>query len=66
VTLRVRRGERLLAEMKQDCHIEPFGRAVVSFDVTWPAVPGPLRLEAELRGIEGKLVRSLRDTEIVE
>ena len=66
VTLRLRRGERLLAEMKQDCDIEPFGRAVVSFDVTWPAVPGPLRLEAELRGIEGKLVRSLRDTEIVE
>jgi len=66
VTLRLRREGRLQAEMKQACRLESFGQTIVNFEVPWPTEPGPCQLEAELRGIEGKRVRSLRDIEIVE
>ena len=66
VTLRLKSGERLLAEMKQECHLEPWGKAVLNFEMKWPEQTGPCRLEAELNGADGKPVRSLRDTEIIQ
>jgi hypothetical protein len=64
VTLRVRRGKQVLAEMKQPCRLEPLGQAVVSFGLTLPREPGLCQLEAELRGADGKRVRSLRELDL--
>ena len=66
VTLRLKCGERLHAELKQECRLLPLGQVVLNFDVKWPEQPGPCVLEAELTGVDGKPVRSLRDTEIVD
>jgi beta-galactosidase len=66
VTLRIQSGDRLHAELKQPCQLKAFGAAVVNFDVNWPKQPGPCTLEAELIGVEGKPVRSKRDTEVVD
>jgi beta-galactosidase len=66
VTVRLRRQGQLLAEIKQACRLGSFDQAVVNFEITWPTEPGPCQLEAELRGSDGRKVRSLRDLEIVE
>lgn len=60
------RGERLQTRLKQECRLEPFGQATVEFEVTWPAASGQYLLEAELRGAEGKPVRSVRELEIID
>jgi len=65
VTLRLKCGERLHAETKQECHLEPWGKAVLNFEMKWPEQAGHYTLEAELNGTDGKPVRSLRDIEII-
>ena len=64
VTLRLKRGERLLHETQQDTEIVAFGTAVLNFDIPWTTEEGPATLEAELRGADGQPVRSLREFEI--
>ncbi len=66
VVLRLKCGGHLEAEMKQECHLEPWGQGTLKFDVKWPTQTGLCTLEAELAGVDGKPVRSLRDTEIVD
>lgn len=66
VTLRLKRAGRLTAELKRECRLEPWGQSTLTFEVRWPARIGPCTLEAELTGVEGKPVRSLRDTEVVD
>ncbi len=66
VILRLKCGGHLEAEMKQECRLEPWGQSTLKFEVKWPARTGPCTLEAELTGVEGQLVRSQRDTEIVD
>jgi hypothetical protein len=66
VTLRLMRGDRIHAEMKKDCRLDPFGQAIVAFDVTWPSELGRCVLEAEITGGDGEPVRSLRETEIAD
>jgi beta-galactosidase len=41
--------------------MDPNGQTTVAFDVTWPGQPGAYVLEAELRGTDGELVRSVRE-----
>lgn len=65
VTLRVKNGDRLHAELKEESSVEPLGQAVVNFEVKWPDPVGPCSLEAELTGVDGKPVRNRYDTEIV-
>ncbi len=64
VTLRVKRGHRVLVETKQNARLEPLGATNIVFDITWPAQTGPCVLEAELHGADGQPVHSARDTEI--
>ena len=66
VILRLKIGGHVAEEMKQQCHLEPWGQSTLNFEVKWPAQTGPCTLEAELAGADGKPVRSLRDTEIVD
>lgn len=66
VTLRLKRGERALFEMKRDCRLEPLGQDKLVFDVAWPVETGPYVLEAELRGADGEAVRSVRDMQILD
>lgn len=66
VVLRLNCGGHLVAELKQECHLEPWGETTLKFEVTWPTQSGPCSLEAELAGVGGKPVRSLRDTEVVD
>ena len=40
--------------------------AITDCRLWWPTQPGPCTLEAELTGVDGKPVRSLRGTEIVD
>jgi beta-galactosidase len=65
VTLRVKRGDKVLVETKQDARIEPLGTTNVVFDIVWPEQTGPCVLEAELRGADGKPVHSVRDLEVL-
>ena len=64
VTLRLKRGDRVLIESKQDARITALGTTNLLFDLTWPEQTGPCVLEAELRGADGKPVHSVRDLEI--
>jgi beta-galactosidase len=66
VTLRVKCGDRVLVETKQDSRIEALGTTNIVFDIAWPEQTGPCVLEAELRGADGEPVHSVRDTEIVQ
>ncbi len=66
VILRLKCGGRMEAELRQECHLEPWGQSTLNFEMRWPTQPGPCTLEAELAGVDGKPVRSLRDTEIVD
>ena len=65
VTLRVKQGDRVLVETKQDARIESLGTANIGFDIVWPEQAGPCVLEAELRGADGAPVRSVRDVEVL-
>jgi len=62
VQLRLRRsGEALLFEGKRDIQLAPFGTGSTEFHLTWPRKSGPVTLEAELRGVDGQPVRSVRE-----
>ena len=64
VTLRVKRGHRVLVESKQAARIEALGTTNLVFDLAWPESVGPCVLEAELRGADGELVQSVRDLDL--
>jgi len=66
VTLRLKRGDRVSFERKQDCRLDPLGQTTVVFNVAWPDEIGPCALEAELPGADGELVHSVREIEIVD
>ena len=61
VTLRVRSGDRVLLETKQDARIDALGTANIVFDIVWPENTGACVLETELRGADGELIHSTRD-----
>jgi beta-galactosidase len=61
VTLRVRRGDRVIAEQKQGSRIAAFATTSIPFEVIWPIQVGLCTLEAELRGADGQAVRSVRE-----
>jgi len=66
VILRVKRGGRDVVQTRPDCRLGALGTATVEFDVTWPERTGPFTLEAEIRGAEGKPVRSVREIEVID
>jgi hypothetical protein len=66
VTLRVKRGGRVLAETKQDAAIEALGTTNILFAIEWPEETGPCVLDAELRGADGQPVHSVRDAEVLD
>ena len=66
VTLRLIRGDRVLAETKQAARIEALGTTTLVFDLAWPDQAGPCVLEAALRGADGEPVRSVRDLEVAD
>ena len=61
VTLRLSRNGKALAEKTQDGKVAALGREVFTFEVNVPAGSGKCQIVAELRGVDGKPVRSLRD-----
>jgi hypothetical protein len=63
VTLRLTRDGKTLIEKTQDGKVEALGRAVFSFQLNLPAVSGNYQVVAELPGVDGKPVHSLRDFE---
>jgi len=66
VTLRVKKGARVLVERSQDASIPALGTTAISFDLTWPEQTGPCVLEAELRGANGEPAHSVRDLELLD
>ncbi len=66
VILRLKLGGHVAEEIKQECHLEPWGQSTLKFEVKWPDRTGPCTLEAELTGADGQPVRSLRDTQLVD
>ena len=66
VILRLKIGGHVAAELKQECHLEAWGQTTLEFQVKWPTNTGPCTVEAELTGVEGKPVRSLRDTQLYQ
>ncbi|HZZ19327.1 MAG TPA: discoidin domain-containing protein [Opitutaceae bacterium] len=67
VTLRLKdAGGVVLFEQKQDCHMEPYGQGFAGFEVSWPKSATTGTLEAELVGLDGEPVHSVRDMTIVQ
>ncbi len=66
VVLFVRKGGQVISQVKQDCRIEPLGRAELSYDITLPADPGSYTLDAELRGANDQAVHSVRVIECID
>ena len=64
VALRVKRGDQTLWEKRQTVEIVAWGTANLSFNVAWPIEEGQAVLEAELRGADGRPVRSVREVTI--
>lgn len=64
VVLSVLRGEQVVAEWSQDAAIEPNGRTILKYGVSFPREPGDYVLRAQLQGAGGERVRSLRDFKI--
>jgi len=64
VVLRVRSGKKCIFEMKQSCSVEQLGDARLTFDVKFPAQAGEYTVEAELTGLDGDPVRSVRDFKV--
>lgn len=61
VTLRLKKGDGVLAEKKCDTSIAARGTTNLAFDLAWPAQLGPVVLEAELSGPDGSPVHSVRE-----
>jgi hypothetical protein len=61
VTLRVKCGERVFVQKKQDVRIAAYGTTNVAFDIIWPEPAGRYTLETELRGTDGQPVHSIRE-----
>ena len=68
VTLRLRlaSGGPVLLEKKQNGRMEPVGLAAVEFDISWPEQTGTYIVEAELTGIDGEAVHSVREVTVVD
>lgn len=64
VRLAVDRGEHRLSMAEEPCEVRAFERTVLRFAVRLPAEAGKCTIVAELRGIDGDPVRSLRDVTI--
>ena len=64
VILRVKSGDRVLVETKQNASIAALGATDIVFDMKWPSQSGPCVLEAELHGADGESVHSVREIKI--
>lgn len=64
VTLRLLSGDRVIATQKRSLKVPSQGLGLAEFDVTFPAEPSDCELAAEIRGRDGKPVRSLRDVRV--
>jgi hypothetical protein len=64
--LRPAAGGNLRFEQIRESRMEPLGQATVEFDITWPEQTGACVLEAELTGVDGRAVRSVRDINVVD
>jgi beta-galactosidase len=65
VRLRIMRAGQMACEQDKDCSVEALGRKILSFNQQIPEKAGDYQLVAELTGIDGKVVRSLRDFRVV-
>ena len=61
VTLRLMKGDRLLAEQSRDILVPSLGKGGAEFTVLFPADSGNFTLVAGIRGAEGEPVQSIRD-----
>ncbi len=66
VTLRLKSGNRLIQTLEQPCRLDAYGRTNLNFSLHLPATPASYNLEAELPGVGGRQVKSLRDFEILD
>jgi len=61
ITLRLSCAGKSLAEKRHNGKVAALGREVFTFELSFPAGSGKCQIVAELRGANGKPVRSLRD-----
>ncbi len=66
VTLRVLNGSHVLFETNQVFSVGAYGKTTHDFNFSWPAIPGPCRIEAVLEGADGKPVQSVRDVQLIQ
>lgn len=62
ITLKVQKhgASAPVLRLKQTASVKSFGLATNEFDFVWPQPAGQYTLEAELRGVDGRPVRSVR------
>jgi beta-galactosidase len=65
VRFHIIRGEQIVAEQSGQCSVKGLGRQVLSFTQTIPNETGAYQLVVELDAVEGQIVRSLRDFNVV-
>jgi len=62
---RCERGKQTVIEKQTACRIAPIGKEVFRFEVQVPSKPGRYQWVAEIPGIDGRPVQSLRDFEVL-
>ena len=65
IRLRVLKGDDCVSTQEAAGEVKGFGREIVSMSQAMPDSPGRYTLAAELEGLAGKVVRSLRDFTVV-
>ena len=62
ITLKVQKhgASAPVIRLKQTASVKSFGLATNEFDMVWPQQAGQYTLEAEIRGVDGRPVRSVR------
>jgi hypothetical protein len=66
ITFRLKKDGQTIFEMAQDGEVQPYQTSPVVFDISQPKELGKYRWEAELTGIDGTPVTSVRDFQVVE
>jgi hypothetical protein len=65
VRLRILRGDRTVSEQTRGCTVDPLGREILTFVHEFPQQIGEYQVIGELINVDGAVVRSLRDFNIV-
>lgn len=66
VTFHIKSDGKVLWDEAQRCKIDGWGREILTFSVTLPSEKGHYKLVAELKGVDGEVVQSIRKLQMID